>query len=934
MQNITMYVVASSTLGAVRDFANAIWMSPPTFTRGFPATLNLRLFSEFDDGTPYDISALSNVASWQAVFDRDFNQSTTPILVADNENIFAHEVTETINGTEYTFTEIQIPIPEMNTEQLVAWLGSDESKSGLHLELVGFDGSGEEFFGIQVKNFTMRNRIYYIGTPTVIPEDYLTAAQMRALVAAGVVFQFSSDNTNWHDTQESTDLYFRVRSASDAQAVWSDGIALLQGATGNDGASAYLYVAYASDANGSNFSTTPSSSLKFRAEIHPDEPIETLTANDFAGKWVKYIGDDGNGVDNVTATTLSPGSQATASLANKILTLGIPKGDTGVSSYTYVAWASDSSGTDFSLTPSNTRKYRAEIHPTTPIASPVASDFAGKWVKALGDDGDNAFVIDDALSSSSENAVQNKVIKAKLDTMDAAIAQNTSAIAMKQSTLTFDSFPTQNSNNPVTSGGVYSAIQEILGGNSVEPLFSSQDLVDALDAGATGAKIYIAYGAEDGYLKRGHIYQVAFLSSEEASAIPPPSGGWSYGWSRGTYYDYIEISGSGTPNIAGRYYPYTLVSGESRWTGWSNGTYFFAYYSSAYGWCLESLEDFPHIITSGGATFEGTSFSNLLSNIDGAGWTVTQLHFAPASSSSDPWADLAYAIGELVASLKFLVKDITPCVVGTCPFVDPTDTITALQSRIAALEAFHFGTLTVSHTGTAPTGAKWSVDSGTTWRNFGTSATLALGSYTVTFKSVTGYTAPSSQSVTITAGGTQTVSVAYTATPTTGTVTLTFSGTAPTGASWTIDGNTYTSGQTATLDPGTYAITYASVTGYDSPSTPTSVTVAAGDTLSLSAEYTEQSQGGADYIVSGASDTTANGDYNLDSSKTGYGSSPVYTNGTQYMHKRNCDGDIAWVIKTAVVDSQSSPPNGIYCVSSASTPPTSGWTGCTVSAGS
>ena len=243
-------------------------------------------------------------------------------------------------------------------------------------------------------------------------------------------------------------------------------------------------------------------------------------------------------------------------------------------------------------------------------------------------------------------------------------------------------------------------------------------------------------------------------------------------------------------------------------------------------------------------------------------------------------------------TIDYLWSDITPCVAGTCPFVDPADTITALQSRITALEALEMGTLTVNHTGTAPAGAQWSVDSGTTWHDFGDSLTLAPGTYTVTCKSVTGYTTPSSQSVTLTAGGTQTASVAYTAVATTATVTLTFSGTPPQGAGWTIDGNTYTSGQTATLDPGTYAITYASVAGYDSPSTPSSVTVAAGDALTLSAEYTEQQAApSADYIVSGASNAAANGGYNLDSSKTNNGGGPVYKNANDWYLTYAYDND-------------------------------------------
>ena len=65
-----------------------------------------------------------------------------------------------------------------------------------------------------------------------------------------------------------------------------------------------------------------------------------------------------------------------------------PKGEDGKSAYVYVAYASDATGTGFSLVPTNSLKFRAEIHRDTPLASPAASDFsAATWVKYIGDDG-------------------------------------------------------------------------------------------------------------------------------------------------------------------------------------------------------------------------------------------------------------------------------------------------------------------------------------------------------------------------------------------------------------------------------------------------------------------------------------------------------------------------------------------------------------------
>lgn len=89
-------------------------------------------------------------------------------------------------------------------------------------------------------------------------------------------------------------------------------------------------------------------------------------------------------------------------------------------------------------------------------------------------------------------------------------------------------------------------------------------------------------------------------------------------------------------------------------------------------------------------------------------------------------------------------------------------------------------------------------------------------------------------------------------------------------------------------------------------------------------------QGGGDYTVSGASTSAMNGDYCLDSSKTGYNASPVFTNGTYYLFRAKEDesGFVFWVLGTTV----RTMPDYIYEVGDTystggdnSTPATSGW---------
>lgn len=138
------------------------------------------------------------------------------------------------------------------------------------------------------------------------------------------------------------------------------------GEDGEDGKSCYVYWAWCEDpATGSGFSlTTPAKYISF---IKSETPIASPAFGDFS-IWGQQRGDDGQ------------------------------NGDDGVSSYLYIAYASDSAGTGFSLTWSNGLKYRAEIISRTEIATPTLSDFANAtWAKFIGDASFNAdqFTVDE-----------------------------------------------------------------------------------------------------------------------------------------------------------------------------------------------------------------------------------------------------------------------------------------------------------------------------------------------------------------------------------------------------------------------------------------------------------------------------------------------------------------------------------------------------------
>ena len=307
MQNIIFYVAANETLGAVRDYANAKSAAAPTLVRGVEACLKMRLFAKSDGVEPYPVSAFANVTAWSWAMDNDFNEATRYKLVGDNADITVDTVTEENDEEEFVYTEITIPMTQMNTEELTNWLGTQKSMTGLAGELVGYDAEGRQIFILQVENFTVRNRITSLGTPTEVVPDYLTAAQVHALFAAGMECEFSEDGENWHSVQTAIDNYLHIRLRGESLGIWSDPIVLMTGPRGYTGRDSFCYVAYASNATGANFSLTPANNLKYRAEIHTETAIAEPTIDDFAGAhWIKYCGDDGEGVGDMVQSVYDP----------------------------------------------------------------------------------------------------------------------------------------------------------------------------------------------------------------------------------------------------------------------------------------------------------------------------------------------------------------------------------------------------------------------------------------------------------------------------------------------------------------------------------------------------------------------------------------------------------------------------------------------------
>lgn len=196
------------------------------------------------------------------------------------------------------------------------------------------------------------------------------------------------------------------------------------GANGNngvDGEDSFVYIRYASDASGSNFSVTPDISRKYIAVLTSSTDLGTPTSTAFNGLWVKYLGDDGNpGIDGADGNTILSGAGAPDDLigvdgdfyidisawyvygpkVSSTWPAGVsivgPTGSTGSNgtdgsdgndgdnAYLYIAWADNSSGSGFTMTFDQNKNYIALLQSNT-IITPTVSDFTGLWTKYAGD---------------------------------------------------------------------------------------------------------------------------------------------------------------------------------------------------------------------------------------------------------------------------------------------------------------------------------------------------------------------------------------------------------------------------------------------------------------------------------------------------------------------------------------------------------------------
>ena len=137
MQDIVFYVAAGDALGICKDSYGNQTVAAPSIIRGGEVRLRMRLLAGDGTDTPLPVEPLLECVSWEWVMDSDWDDSTPSKLIADNASITVSDVEDGDGETAKHYTEVVIPIPEMNTQELKDYLASKETAT-LNGELCGF----------------------------------------------------------------------------------------------------------------------------------------------------------------------------------------------------------------------------------------------------------------------------------------------------------------------------------------------------------------------------------------------------------------------------------------------------------------------------------------------------------------------------------------------------------------------------------------------------------------------------------------------------------------------------------------------------------------------------------------------------------------------------------------------------------------------------
>jgi hypothetical protein len=209
--------------------------------------------------------------------------------------------------------------------------------------------------------------------------------------------------------------------------------------------------------------------------------------------------------------------------------------------------------------------------------------------------------------------------------------------------------------------------------------------------------------------------------------------------------------------------------------------------------------------------------------------------------------------------------------------------------------------VTISPSGAVSAGAQWQVDNGA-WQNSGATVSgLQLGSHTVSFSTISGWTTPASQPVTISANQTAQPTGTYVVASQTGSleVTISPSGAVSAGAQWQVDAGAWqNSGATISgLSVGSHTVSFSTISGWSTPTNQVA-TVSVNQTTQITGTYAPIPQ----LSVSPSTGLSA----------SGFEGGPYTPSSLQYLLNNTATGTLNWTVSADqpwVTVSQSSGQN-------------------------
>ncbi|MCX6272200.1 MAG: T9SS type A sorting domain-containing protein [Bacteroidetes bacterium] len=179
---------------------------------------------------------------------------------------------------------------------------------------------------------------------------------------------------------------------------------------------------------------------------------------------------------------------------------------------------------------------------------------------------------------------------------------------------------------------------------------------------------------------------------------------------------------------------------------------------------------------------------------------------------------------------------------------DVTGGVNNVASLVINQDGAQTGSVTVAILPAAVvSSATWSIDGNGNYSSGYTQNNVPIGSHSISFSNVSGWTTPANQNINVTVGNNSTLTGTYVQTSSYGSVMATILPSAVSGsATWSIDGiGNYSSGTTqSNVTTGNHFIGFSNMTGWISPSNQ-NINVTAGNTSYVSGTYTQSVTTGA-----------------------------------------------------------------------------------------